>query len=86
MVRWIKGVSLYRNCGAASVGEYNWVIWYVELSWYYKLAPVSSFKADILSISPLLEQNVDRAGATEAIQYNTVKGQMKSVLNNKPGL
>ena len=69
-----------------SVGEYNWVIWYDELSWYCKLAAVSSFKAGILSISPLSEQNVDRAGATEAIQYNTVKGQMKSVLNNKPGL
>ena len=81
-----KGGKFFKETGAVSVGEYNWVIWYNKLSWYCKLAPVSSFKAGILSISPLSEQNVDRAGATEAIQYNTIKGQMKSVLNNKPGL
>ena len=27
-----EGVSLYRYCGAASVGEYNMVNWYYELS------------------------------------------------------
>ena len=30
---WIKGVSFVRNCDAASVGEYNKVIWYYQLSW-----------------------------------------------------
>ena len=29
----IKGVSLYRNYGAALVGEYNKVIWFYQLSW-----------------------------------------------------
>ena len=27
-----KGVNFYRNCGAALVGEYNWVIKYYQLS------------------------------------------------------
>ena len=29
----IKGVSFQRNCVAASVGEYNNVIWFYQLSW-----------------------------------------------------
>ena len=29
----IKGVSFKRNCGAASLGEYNRVIKYHQLSW-----------------------------------------------------
>ena len=28
----IKGVSFLRNCGDASVGKYNRVIWYYQLS------------------------------------------------------
>ena len=38
------------------MGEYNRVIKYYQLSWQRKLATVKSFKADILCISPLLEQ------------------------------
>ena len=30
---WMKGVSFLRNCGAASVGEYNREIEYYQLSW-----------------------------------------------------
>ena len=34
-----KGVSFWRNYGAASVGEYNRVINYYKLCWLRKLAP-----------------------------------------------
>ena len=37
-----------------SVGEYNKVIWYYQLSWYNKLATGKSLKADVSSVSPLL--------------------------------
>ena len=29
-VKGFKGVGFLRNCGAASVGEYNKVIWYLN--------------------------------------------------------
>ena len=49
----IKGESLPRNCGAASLGEYNRVIKSYQLSWWCKIATAGSFKADILSVNPL---------------------------------
>ena len=30
MFKGLKGVGFLRNCGAASVGEYNKVIWYLK--------------------------------------------------------
>ena len=51
----IKGVGFYRNCGAASVGEYKKVIWFYQLSWYRKVVTVKSFKADVSSVSPSSE-------------------------------
>ena len=47
--QWIEDVSFYRNCGAASVGGYNRVIWYYQLIWKRKLTTVKSFKADVSS-------------------------------------
>ena len=47
-----KGVS----CGAASVGEYNRVIYYYQESWQRKLATVKSLKADVSSVSPFSER------------------------------
>ena len=44
LLKHIKGVSFQKNYGAASVEEY-------KIIWYYQL----SFKADILSVSPLSE-------------------------------
>ena len=44
LLKHIKGVSFQKNYGAASVEEYK-VIWYYQLS----------FKADVLSVSPLSE-------------------------------
>ena len=49
--QWIEDVSFYRNCGAASVGGYNRVIWYYQLIWKRKLTTVKSFKADVSSSS-----------------------------------
>ena len=51
-----KGVSFKRNCGAASVGEYNKVNKCYQLSWYHRLATEKSLKADVSSISPSSEQ------------------------------
>ena len=48
----IKGVSFLRNCGTASVGEYNGVIQCYQLSWKRKSATVKSLKADVSSVSP----------------------------------
>ena len=42
-----EGVS----CGAASVGEYNRVIYYYQESWQRKLATVKSLKANFSSVS-----------------------------------
>ena len=47
--QWIEDVSFYRNCGAASVGGYNRVIWYYQLIWKRRLTTVKSFKADVSS-------------------------------------
>ena len=47
-----EGVS----CGAASVGEYNRVIYYYQESWQRKLATVKSLKADVSSVSPFSER------------------------------
>ena len=50
------GVTFERNCGAASVGEYNRVIKCYQLSWKRKLATIKSLKADISRVSPLSER------------------------------
>ena len=50
----LKGeVSNKRNCGTASLGEYNRVICYYQLSWWRKLATGKSLKAVVLNTSPL---------------------------------
>ena len=36
----------------ASLGEYNRVVKYSQLSWWRKLATIKSFKADVSSVSP----------------------------------
>ena len=45
-----KGASMERNCGAASVGEYNRVIYCCQLSWKRKLATVKSLEEIIVTI------------------------------------
>ena len=51
-----KGVSfLKKNCGAASLGEYNRVISCYQLSCSRKLATVESLKADVSNVSPSSE-------------------------------
>ena len=51
----IKGVSFWRNCGAASVRKYENIIWFLstELIDACKLASVKRFWADVSSVSPL---------------------------------
>ena len=46
------GICFQTNCVAASVGEYNKVIWYYKLSWRHKSVTIKSFKADVSSVSP----------------------------------
>ena len=48
------------NCGAASVGKYNKVIKYYQLSSYRKSATVKSFQADVSNLSPSLERQSHR--------------------------
>ena len=45
-----KLVSFQRNCVAASMEEYNKVIWYYQLSSSRKLATVKSYKANVSSV------------------------------------
>ena len=48
-----KGGTFLKNCSAALVREYNRILMYFQLSSSHKLATIKSFKADVLSISPL---------------------------------
>ena len=48
-----KGSKVLRNCGAASVGEYNKIIFFYQLS---NLVTVKSFRADALSVSSSSER------------------------------
>ena len=50
-----KAISFWKNYGAASVVEYNWVIYYYHLSWWRNLATEKSLKADVSSVSPSSE-------------------------------
>ena len=59
----IKGVSFLRNCGAASVGEYNRVL-STELK--RKLATVKSLKADVSSVS----------ASSQRLKLETLGGQI----------
>ena len=45
-----KEIDFPKKCGAASVGEYNRVILYYQLSWWHKFANVKSWK-DFLKCS-----------------------------------
>ena len=54
LLKWIKGVNFWRNCGAELVGEYNRTIKFYQLSWKCKWATEKSFKADIASGSPFV--------------------------------
>ena len=58
----IKGASFWRNCGAASVGKYEKIIWFLstELIDACKLASVKRFWADV-SIVSLLQSKLQRA-------------------------
>ena len=51
----IKGVSFWRNCGAASMRKYENLIWFLstELIDACKLASVKRFWAEVSSVSPL---------------------------------
>ena len=44
----MKWVRFQRNCGTASVEEYNRIICFYQLSWLCKFATVKSWKADVL--------------------------------------
>ena len=44
----MKRVRFQRNCGTASVEEYNRIICFYQLSWLCKFATVKSWKADVL--------------------------------------
>ena len=65
----VKGVSFKRDCGDASLGEYNRVIKYYQLSWYHKLASIMSFKADFSSISPLKKRTMRVTHLTQKKQH-----------------
>ena len=48
----LREVSFWRNCGAASVGEYNRVIWYCQ-----GVDNVDILQADVSSVSPSSERS-----------------------------
>ena len=52
----VKGISFYRNCGAASVGEWYTKIWFINgvdnLNW----PPYRDWKADVSNVSTFLLQ------------------------------
>ena len=51
-----KGVSFCRNCGAASVGEWNTKIWFINGVDNVNWPPYRDWKADISSVSPSSKQ------------------------------
>ena len=51
-----KGVSFWRNCGAASVGEWNTKIWFINGVDNVNWPPYRDWKADVSNVSPSSEQ------------------------------
>ena len=54
--KWVKVVSFWRNCGAASVGEWNTKIWFINGVDNVNWPPYRDWKADVSSVSPSSEQ------------------------------
>ena len=50
-----KGDKFLKNCGTASVGEYNKEIYYYQRSWKRNLPTVKNLKANVSSVSPSLQ-------------------------------
>ena len=54
--KWVKAISFWRNCVAASVGEWYTKIWFikgvVDVNW----PPYRDWKADVSSVSPSSER------------------------------
>ena len=48
-----KGVRFKKNYGTTSVGEYDKIIWFYQLSLKHKLATENSLKANVLGNSLL---------------------------------
>ena len=48
-----KGVRFKKNYGTTSVGEYDKIIWFYQMSLKHKLATVNSLKANVLGNSLL---------------------------------
>ena len=61
-----------------SIGEYNWVIEYYQLSRKHKLATIKSFKADISSVSPLSGPTI---GSDEGLMLKTSALKLFTVAN-----
>ena len=53
---WVKGISFYRNCGAASVGEWYMKIWFISGVNNVNWPPYRDWKADVSSVSPSSER------------------------------
>ena len=62
--KWVKGVSFWRNCGAASVGEWNTKIWFINGVDNVNWPPYRDWKADVSSVSPSSEQICSDEGLT----------------------
>ena len=53
---WVKGISFYRKCGAASVGERYTKIWFINRVDNVNWPPCRDWKADVSSVSPSSER------------------------------
>ena len=51
----VKGISFWRNCGAASVGEWYTKIWFINGVDNVNWPPYRNWKADVSSVSPSSE-------------------------------
>ena len=51
--KWVKGVSFWRNCGAASVGEWNTKIWFINGVDNVNWPPYRDWKAKLLAFQSL---------------------------------
>ena len=52
----VKGISFYRNCGAASVGEWYTKIWFINGVDNVNWPPYRDWKADVSRVSPSSER------------------------------
>ena len=55
-IKYLKGISFWRNCGAASVGEWYTKMWFINGVDNVNWPPYRDWKADVLSVSPLSER------------------------------